>query len=271
MGRTPIKICWFAGLLLALAFPAWAAEIIPSIRQHTVEFTNSGNLDGFTGSNQRGKISVVTNELGRVSLRCDMVRSEPDTPTGGCHAEAHLARFPEGKLFGPFPGFRRSVTYRVKFDTNCDAADVAFFQIKNNEGQRQWDYLVALWRQSGQDGDRILLQSNPFGTSRLLHGWLSHDGLPPLAAGRWHDIRITGYFTTSADGWLAVNFDGHDVTWYQNAACTKKLGVVVPGPMLANIADSQWQLQLGGYGYFKKLGVPAAADYISDIVVETWE
>ena len=41
--------------------------------------------------------------------------------------------------------------------------------------------------------------------------------------------------------------------------------------MLANIPDSQWQLQLGGYGYFKQRGTPAAADYISDIVVESWE
>jgi hypothetical protein len=41
--------------------------------------------------------------------------------------------------------------------------------------------------------------------------------------------------------------------------------------MLANIPDSKWQLQLGGYGYFKKLGAPAAADFISDILVESWE
>lgn len=271
MGRMPIIISWFAGLLIAFAFPAWAADNIPPARPPTVEFTNRGDLAGFTGANQRGKICVVTNELGRMNLRCDMIRSEPDTPKGGCHAEVHLAKFPDGKLFGPFPGFRRIVSYRVKFDTNCDAADVAFFQVKNNEGRAQWDYLVALWRQSGKHGDQILLQSNPFGVSRLLHGWLSQDGLPPLDAGRWHDVRITGYFSTGAKGWLTVNFDGRDVTWYLDGNCTKKLGVVVPGPMLANLPDSQWQLQLGGYAYFKQSGAPAASDFISDIRVESWE
>ena len=259
MSHRGFNILNLAGLLMTLVLPASAAENYPVVGHYLIEFTNSGNLEGFTGANRAAKISVVTNELGQANLRCDMVRNEPDTPTGGCHAEAHLAKFPDGKLFGPFPGFRRIVSYQVKFDTNCDAADVAFFQIKNNEGQKQWNYLVALWRQSGRDGDRILLQSNPFGTSRLLHGWLSHDGLPPLAAGRWHDIRVTGYFTAGAGGWLAVKVDGQDVTWYQNSACTKKLGVVVPGPMLANISDSRWQLQLGGYGYFKKNGVAMAS------------
>jgi hypothetical protein len=47
----------------------------------------------------------------------------------------------------------------------------------------------------------------------------------------------------------------------------KKIDVVVPGPVLANIADSQWQLQLGGYAYFKKDWTDHASDYIRDIVV----
>ena len=259
-------------LFVVLSWLAFVPEIFSQpVFKNKILFSNPGNLNGFTGGNQLGKVHAATNELGRANLRCEMIRAEPDTPTGGCHAEAHLAHFPDGNLFGPFPGFRRTVTYRVKFDTNCDAADVAFFQLKNNVGHGQWNHLIALWRQSGKNGDRILLQSNPFRSSRLLYCSLSRDGVPPLTTEGWHKIRVTGYFSIAKDSWMSVNFDGHDVVWYQNKDCTKKLGTVVYGPLLANISDSQWQLQLGGYAYFKKAGVPVATDYISDIVVESFE
>jgi hypothetical protein len=262
----------FVNVFVVLGWLACMPAIFSQpVSKNKILFSNPGGLNGFTGGNQMSKIHAATNEFGRAYLRCEMVRAEPDTPTGGCHAEAHLAKFPDGNLFGPFPGFRRTVTYRVKFDTNCDAADVAFFQLKNYAGQGQWNHLIALWRQSGKNGDRILLQSNPFRSSRLLYCSLGRDGVPPLTADSWHEIRVTGHFSITKDSWISVNFDGHEVVWYQNKDCTKKIGTVVYGPLLANIPDSQWQLQLGGYAYFKKTGVPVATDYISDIVVENVE
>ena len=265
-------ICCLALLVSLSARPATAGEVMPLITRRVVEFVNPGNLAGFTGANQRRKVTVITNELGQANLRCEMIRSESDTATGGCHAEAHLARFPDGQRFGPFPGFRRIIRYGVKFDANCESANVAFFQIKNNQGANQWDHLVALWRPGGRQGDRIMLQSNPFGApSRLLYAWPSHDGVTPLLSGRWHAIRVTGYFTTSTNGWLTVNCDGRDVTWYEDRDCTRKVGVLVRGPVLAEIPDSQWQLQLGGYAYFNRQGAARAYDFIHDISVESWE
>ena len=109
-------------LFVVLSWLAFVPEIFSQpVFKNKILFSNPGNLNGFTGGNQLGKVHAATNELGRANLRCEMIRAEPDTPTGGCHAEAHLAHFPDGNLFGPFPGFRRTVTYRVKFDTNCDA------------------------------------------------------------------------------------------------------------------------------------------------------
>lgn len=234
-----------------------------------MEFTNCGNLFGFTGANQRVKVGVYTNE--GVAIRCVMTRNQPDTPTGGCHAEVHLAKFPDGHLFGPFPGFKRKVLYRVKFDAACDAADVAFFQVKNNEGLHRWNHLVALWRQARSGGDRLILQVNPQGQSRLMYCQLSQDQLAPLATGRWHDVVVTGYFTKDDDGWFKISLDAHELTWYRDEACTKKVGNLVKGASLADIPDSQWQLQLGGYGYFKDKSTPEAVDYIRDIRVESWE
>jgi hypothetical protein len=267
--KEQIKNLCLVWLSVALAASTSGAETISALTQRTIEFTNCGNLDGFTGANQRDKVGVCTNDGG--ALRCVMTRSEPDTPTGGCHAEAHLAKFSNGELFGPFPGFRRIMTYSVKFDPGCDGADIAFFQLKNNEGRNRWDYLVALWRQQGSGGDKILLQTNPQGRSRILHCQLSRDGLPPLAAGQWHEVCVTGYFTKNADGWMQVAVDGHDLTWYRDTAGKRKVGMVVTGPVLADIADSQWQLQLGGYGYFKDQTTREAVNFVRDIRVESWQ
>ncbi len=71
-----------------------------------------------------------------------MVRKEADTPTGGCHAEAHLSRFADGSRLGAHPGFESATEYRVRFDTNCNAAVVGFFQYKNCGGPDRWKYLV---------------------------------------------------------------------------------------------------------------------------------
>ena len=249
---------------LLLASRTQAEELAP----RKVAFANRGTLAGFTGANQREKVTVCTNDGG--ALRCAMIRSEPDTPAGGCHAEAHLAKFPNGELFGPAAGFKRRIQYQVKFDTHCDAADVAFFQLKNNEGPQRWNYLVALWRQALSGGDRLILQVNPAGPSRLLYCRLSRDQRAALDAGTWHDVEVTGDFTKDVAGWMRVVLDGRELMWYRDRNCTRKVGAVVRGAALPDIPDSQWQLQLGGYGYFKDKDTQTAVDYIRDVRVETW-
>lgn len=233
-------------------------------------FTNHGVLEGFTGANQISKVTE-TRELDHdgngTSLRCLMLRDAPDTPSGGCHAEAHLNRFPSGEPIGKQPGFEASTTYWVRFDPACNAASVAFFQYKNFKGPKQWDHLVALWRKPGSNGTEIMFQVNFTGENRLVHARLSNADGTALAPDRWHEIRVVGNFTKEPSGWAEVFINGKTVEWYRDPAFKNLIGKKIVGQNLPDLPGAEWQLQLGGYGYFKDKDTRQAVVHVDDIRV----
>jgi hypothetical protein len=243
---------------LSLAITAWCAE---------PEFHNRGTLDGFTGGNQRTKLSVSTAQDADgngTSILCLMLRAEPDVP-GGCHAETHLARLPDGSRLGAHPGFASTTVYRVYFDPDCNAASVGFFQYKNNEGPERWKYLVAMWRMPFTDGSEIHFQVNPNGRSAYHYAAL--DGATRLTAGRWHEVRVTGHFTKDRDGWAEISINGQPVTWFRDQARKQPVGHRITGAFLPDLPKSEWQLQLGGYGFFKDRDTRQAIVFIDDVWV----
>ena len=243
-------------------------EEAPIINERMLRFSNLGNLQGFTGANQKER--VLSSDIDGGCIRCVMIRTTPDTPTGGCHAEAHLAQLSDGSSFGSYPGFKRIVTYEVKFDDHCDAADIAFFQIKNHEGQQKWFYLIAIWREAKGRGQTLLLQTKPKGISRLLHCDLSKIGIHGMTLEEWHKVTVEGYFSDSPEGWIRVHIDGKLLEWFYDDACTENAGAIVAGPSLPDLPGSKWQLQLGGYGFFKDKETVQAEDYIRRVQVESW-
>jgi hypothetical protein len=236
----------------------------------THRFSNRGVLAGFTGGNQRSKISE-SHELdfdgNATSLKCLMVRTEPDTPNQGCHAEVHLARFPDGTHLGLDSGFRSTTTYQIRFDRNCDAASVGFFQYKNHDGPEQWKYLVALWRLPGKNGREIHFQINPTGKSDYRYAALSATQGTALVADRWHEVRVNGNFTDDASGWVEISINGKLVEWFHDRNRKQAAGTRVTGPLLPQLPGSAWQLQLGGYGFFKDQLTDEATVWIDNVGV----
>lgn len=246
-----------------MLFPCavWAGSPEPAFR-------NSGTLAGFTGANQKAKVTEAREQDADgngTSLKCLMVRKEADTPTGGCHAEAHLSRLADGSRLGAHPGFESATEYRVRFDTNCNAAAVGFFQYKNCGGPERWKYLLALWRSSGKNGSELLFQVNPSGKS--VHRYAR---LPPeaaLVADRWHTVRVTGRFTCDATAWCEVTINGLPVEWFADPEHRQPLGARLAGPFLPELPGSEWQLQLGGYGFFKDRHTPSAVVFVDSVTV----
>lgn len=233
-------------------------------------FVNHGVLAGFTGANQRSKISESHEQDfdgNGTSLKCLMIPTEPDTPSGGCHAEAHLARLPDGTSFGRYPGFSCTTVYRVRFDQNCERASVGFFQYKNSEGPDQWKYLVALWRMPGKNGEEIHFQVNPTGKSEYHYAALSTTNGTALVADRWHEVRVTGNFASDASGWAEISINGQKVEWYHDRARKQPAGPRITGAFLPPLPGAEWQLQLGGYGFFKSRRERPANVFIDDIKV----
>lgn len=233
-------------------------------------FINHGSLEGFTGANQKSKVSetrLQDSDGNGTSLQCLMLRDEPDTPQKGCHAEAHLKRFPTGQVIGEYPGFEGETSYRVMFDDACDAASVGFFQYKNFEGPRQWDYLVALWREYGMNGTAIKFQVNPTGESRYVYARLSVIDGTALVVNKWHQIKVRGNFTKETTGWVEVVINGRPVTWFEDPDCKHPVGTRINGNFLPDLPGSKWQLQLGGYGFFKDKDTRRAAVFLDDIRV----
>jgi len=234
------------------------------------EFVNKGILAGFTGANQKSKVTESggqDQDGNGSSLQCTMLRDEPDVPNGGCHAEAHLSRFPTGEPVGTHPGFRGTTTYQVRFDAACDAASVGFFQYKNFKGPRQWNHLVAIWRLPGRNGCGILFQTNPSGENRYFHARLSEAEGTALVAGRWHEVRVKGHFTSDETGWVEVAINGHAVEWHQDAEFKNLIGKRISGNALPDLPGSEWQLQLGGYGFFKDRDTKRATVHVDAIRV----
>lgn len=251
--KIPSLIC------LSLASAAWCAE--PA-------FHNRGTLDGFTGGNQRAKLSVSTEhdaDGNGSSIRCLMLRAEPDVPNG-CHAEAHLHRFPDGSLLGAHPGFASTTTYQIYFDKDCDAASVGFFQYKNSEGPDRWKYLVALWRTPFSGGSEIQFQVNPTGRSE--HHYASLTNAARLTAGRWHEVKVSGHFGNRNGGWVEITINGVPVRWFRDKERKQPVGHRITGAFLPDLSQSEWQLQLGGYGFFKDLETQQAVVFIDNIKVE---
>jgi hypothetical protein len=251
-------ICW---LLLATPLTLPAAE---------PPFHNRGTLDGFTGANQRAKVKESRAQdrdgNGR-SLECLMLRKEPDTPNRGCHAEAHLARFPDGSPLGRHPGFGATTVYQVRFDRNCERASVGFFQYKNHVGPDQWKHLVAMWRMPDKHGEEIHFQVNPGGKSEYRYAALSATQGTALVSDRWHEVRVNGNFTNDASGWVEISINGKLVEWFHDRARKKPAGTRIRGNFLPDLPGSEWQLQLGGYGFFKDRRTEQATAWIDDIRV----
>lgn len=179
-----------------------------------------------------------------------------------------MHRFPDKSILGTFPCFDATTTYRVMFDTNCNAATVGFFQYKNCDGPERWRYLVALWRSAGDDnGERLMFQVNPTGTNLHYYAKLSREEGMRLAAGQWHTISVTGRFSAHDDGWAEVRINGKPVTWFRDAACKEPVGQRLRGVFLAPVPKAEWQLQLGGYGFFKQPKAEQATVYLDDIQV----
>jgi hypothetical protein len=234
-----------------------------------VVFRNSGNSVNFTGGNQLSKVHTVTvpdHDGDHQAIECVMVKEQPDTPRGGCHAEVHLAKI-GAEVFGSNAGFRYITRHWVTFDAGCEAADVGFWQLKNCTGARRWDHLVALWREAGQGGARILFQWNPTGDSKLYYARLNQATLQTNA---WHEVEVKGDFNPR-DGWAEVKLDGRLIEWFSDRACRNSVGARIRGPLLPDIADARWQLQLGGYGFFKSPGTSRATVLIDDLTVSTWK
>ena len=257
----PARVPLLAILLVALQ--AFAGAEAPA-------FQNAGSLAGFTGGNQRAKISENREQDfggNGASLRCVMIPTEPDTPKGGCHAEAHLARFPDGSFLGRHPGFSGTTVYRVRFDQNCERASVGFFQYKNCGGPEQWNYLVALWRLPRQNGGEIHFQVNPDGKSEYRYAALSATNDTALVPDRWHEVRVTGSFTNDTSGWVEVSINGQPVEWFYDVARKQPVGTRITGKSLPDLPGAEWQLQLGGYGFFKSRRDPPATVFIDDVKV----
>ena len=231
-------------------------------------FVNHGTLEGFTGANQRTKVTETTLQdhgSNGTSLQCLMLRDEPDVPTGGCHAEAHLNRFPTGEPLGKYPGFEATTRYQVKFDQACNAATVGFFQIKNCGGPQRWDYLIAMWRSAGQNGSDITFQVNPDRKNHIVHARLDSAKGTALVADRWHEIVVKGNFTKDPNGWVEVIINGQPVEWYADAALKQRIGTRITGVNLPDLPGSEWQLQLGGYAFFKDKTTRRASVFVDDI------
>jgi hypothetical protein len=248
---------------IGLAVPAFAGAELPV-------FHNVGVLSGFTGGNQRTKISESGErdfDGNGTSLKCVMIPTEPDTPKGGCHAEVHLARFPDGSHLGRQPGFGSTTSYRVRFDRNCERASVGFFQYKNCVGREQWNYLVALWRMPGKNGGEIHFQVNPSGKSEYRYAALSARNGTALVPDRWHEVRVTGNFASDTNGWVEISINGQRIEWFHDLARKKPAGSCIRGTLLPNLPGAEWQLQLGGYGFFKSRRDPPASVFIDDVKV----
>lgn len=234
------------------------------------DFINHGSLKGFTGANQKSKVSetrLQDADGNGTSLQCLMLRDEPDTPQKGCHAEAHFNRFPSGKVIGEHPGFEGMTSYQVKFDEACDAASVGFFQYKNYEGPRKWNYLVALWREHGRNGTAVKFQVNPTGENRYVYARLSERDGTALVVNRWHQINVRGRFTKEATGWVEISINGKQVTWFKDPDCRHPVGTRINGNFLPDLPGSKWQLQLGGYGFFKDKDTRKATVFVDDVRV----
>lgn len=259
-----MKNAWFILIAAALGFGPAAAE--------APRFQNRGLLAGFTGANQKSKVSETTAQdhdgNGR-SLQCLMLRAEPDTPNHGCHAEAHLASFPDGSPLGRYPGFEATTIYQVRFDKNCEAASVGFFQYKNHAGPDRWKHLVAIWRVSGKNGTEIHFQVNPKGTNEYRYARLSADNGTSLVAERWHQIKVTGNFTHDDSGWVEVFINGKAVEWFLDPEWRHPAGKRIRLACLPDLPGSAWQLQLGGYGFFKDRSTARATVFIDE--VEAWD
>jgi hypothetical protein len=269
--------CWLGKILVmppALKFsihlPCVIGLTIGLVSAASPIFKNEGTLEGFSGANQKKKITetrMQDHDGNGTSLQCLMLRAEPDTPTGGCHAEVHLNRFPTGEPIGKHPGFLATTSYRVKFDANCNAAAVAFFQYKNWRGPKQWHHLVAMWRESGMNGEEIIFQVNPMGGDRLLHARLTKEGGTVLVADRWHEIRVRGHFTNDPSGWVEVSINGRLIEWYKDTKFQQPIGKRITGKLLPDLPGSEWQLQLGAYGFFKDKSTVKATVHVDDIQV----
>lgn len=235
-------------------------------------FHNRGVLAGFTGANQKSKVSESTVQdhdgNGR-SLECLMLRAEPDTPNHGCHAEVHLAAFPDGGPLARHPEFDATTIYQVRFDRNCDTASVGFFQYKNHEGPDRWKHLVAVWRMPGKNGSEIHFQVNPKGASEYCYARLSADDGTALVAERWHQIKVTGNFTCDDTGWVEVFINGKAVEWHHDPEWRRPAGTRIRLACLPDLPGSGWQLQLGGYGFFKDRSTARATVFIDG--VEVWD
>ncbi len=241
-----------------------------SVCGETPMFMNRGVLDGFTGGNQRLKISESCEQDfdgNNTSLKCLMIRTEPDTPNGGCHAEVHLRRFPDGSLLGAHPGFSGTTVYHVRFDENCDRASVGFFQYKNHAGPDKWKHLVALWRMPDKHGGEIHFQVNPGGKSEYRYAALSAANGTALVADRWHEVRVAGNCTNDATGWVEISINGKLVEWFHDRDRNQAAGTRIRGKMLPDLPGAEWQLQLGGYGFFKDQQTERATVWIDDIRV----
>jgi hypothetical protein len=234
------------------------------------DLINHGSLKNFTGANQKSKVSetqLQDRDGNGTSLQCLMLRDEPDTPQKGCHAEVHLKQFPSGKVIGMHPGFKGETSYEVKFDDACNSASIGFFQYKNCEGPKQWKYLIALWREHGGNGTTLKFQVNPNGTSRYVHARLSEQDGTALVVNQWHRVNVRGNFTKETTGWVEISINGKPITWFDDPACKHSVGTRITGSFLPDLPGSKWQLQLGGYGFFKDKDTRRATVFVDAIRV----
>ncbi|MEY3894979.1 MAG: hypothetical protein RLZZ214_498 [Verrucomicrobiota bacterium] len=253
------------------ANPAGAERIAgPSGRVE--RFRNAGVLAGWTGANQREKITESTAEdhdgNGR-SLLCLMKKDEADTPKGGCHAEMHLSEFPDGTPLATGSDFKLFTSHWFKFDEDCRKIDIGIWQLKNHKGPEQWKYLVALWLESRGSGDELLFEVNPDGVDYNIYAKLSRDGLEPLKPGVWHHLEIVGHYNSNKQSWAAVRLNGKTLTWYADREGTQPIGMTWRGKALPAIANAGWQFQVGAYGFFNKRGPQQGRLWIDDIRVGT--
>lgn len=94
----------FVKLFVVLSWLVCVPEIFSQpLSKDKILFSNLGNLTGFTGGNQLGKVRAATNELGRANLQCEMVRSEPDTPRAVVTPKPISLNFPMEACLGRFP------------------------------------------------------------------------------------------------------------------------------------------------------------------------
>lgn len=259
------RMVWGGATFLALVFTARALAGAAS-----PVFENAGVLAGFTGGNQRAKVSETREhdlDGNGTSLKCLMIPGEPDTPKGGCHAEVHLERFPDGSFLGRHPGFNGTTVYHVRFDRNCERASVGFYQYKNSGGPKRWDYLVALWRMPGKNGGEIHFQVNPSGKSEYRYAALSATSGTALVPDRWHEVHVTGNFSSDTNGWAEIHINGQPVEWFYDRARKQPAGSRIVGKLLPALPGAEWQLQLGGYGFFKSRRDPPATVFIDDVKV----